>query len=66
MKIFSLVFVLFLFSFLFQTPLSADIKQESLESYRTKGLEAQQKGFLEDALAYYQKALSLDPGRADI
>ncbi|MCX5681574.1 MAG: tetratricopeptide repeat protein [Candidatus Omnitrophica bacterium] len=65
-KIFSFILVFTLFTCFLQTPLSADGKHESLEEYRAQGLEAQQSGSWDDALAYYQKALSLDQNRADI
>ncbi len=66
MKTCAQLLVLVLFSFLFQTTLSAYSKTDALEDYRSKGMEAQQKGFLEEAQAYYEKALTFDQQRADI
>jgi tetratricopeptide (TPR) repeat protein len=36
-----------------------DIKESQVKEYRAKGLEAQQKGNLQEALAYFYKALEL-------
>ena len=63
-KAFMRTCLLFLFVILFlfssQAIVRADMTSEALEAYRVQGLEAQQKGFFDDALAYYTKALSLD------
>jgi len=65
-KIFSLLFSVVLFSLFFQSAVYAETTREDLETYRMQGLEAQKKGLLDDAIANYTKALSLDPNRADI
>ena len=66
MRTFLLILFAILFSFYSQATLRAQTILESLELYRSQGLEAQQKGLLDDAKAYFTKALSLDPDRADI
>jgi len=66
MQTLSLILFIILFSLSSQTTLRADTLLDNLEGYRSKGLEAQQKGSLEEAKAYFEKALSLDPDRPDI
>lgn len=66
MKTFAYLLVVVLFSFLLPATLHADVQTDALEEYRSKGLQAQQKGFLEEARAYYEKALMFDQYRADI
>lgn len=65
-NVFLRILAIILFSFCSQTPLSADTKHENFEDYRSKGLAAQQQGLLQDAAAYYEKALNLDDERPDI
>jgi tetratricopeptide (TPR) repeat protein len=66
MRTFSLILFIILFSFSSQTIASADTKLDNLEDYRMKGLEAQEQGLLDDARAYFTKALSLNPDRPDL
>ena len=51
--------LLFLSSITFQTYASADIQNETAESYRALGYAEQQKGNLNEALANYTKATAL-------
>ena len=51
--------LIFLSSITFQTHASADIQNETAENYRALGYAEQQKGNLNEALAYYTKATAL-------
>lgn len=51
--------LIFLSSITFQTHASADIQTETAENYRALGYAEQQKGNLNEALAYYTKATAL-------
>jgi len=44
--------------------LFADMMDEDAESYRIKGYEAQEKGDVDAAMVWYQKAIALDPNYA--
>lgn len=54
----SLLFI-FLLSITFQTNVFAGVKEKSVDEYRVKGYEAQQKGNFQEALSFYAKAVSL-------
>jgi len=66
MRAFFLFLFVVLFSFSSQMIVRAETISENLETYRMQGLEAQKKGSLDEAIAYYTKALSLDPNRPDL
>ena len=52
--------ILLLFLFTFQNAFAqVDVKKNTAEEYRLHGYDEQQKGNLEEALAYYQKAVTL-------
>ncbi len=66
MRTFFLVLSLVLFSFFPLLPVNAETASENIEIYRMKGLEAQNQGSLDEAVAYFSKAISLNPNRPDL
>ena len=66
MRTFALILFAIFFSLCSRAVVSADTRSDAVEQYRMQGLEAQQQGLLADALAYFTKALRLDPDRADL
>jgi Flp pilus assembly protein TadD len=59
-KVFGIVSTLFILSLVaFQPILFANTLEDTAEDYRLQGFNEQQKGHLDEALVFYQKALSL-------